>query len=83
MEFSRVQAASVKERHRKTEKGACCSVWHWPVVGTFAAEALARGGVGHLALWMGCGKPDNSNRQLIATQKSIGRRKTLSWQSEF
>lgn len=46
-------------------------------VGSFVAEALARGGVGHLALVDGdVVSLTNINRQLIATQKTIGRRKT-------
>lgn len=46
-------------------------------VGSFAAEALARGGVGHMALIDGdTVSLTNINRQLIATQKTIGRKKT-------
>lgn len=46
-------------------------------VGSFAAEALARGGIGQLALIDGdCVSLTNLNRQLIATQKTIGRLKT-------
>lgn len=46
-------------------------------VGSFAAEALARGGIGQLALIDGdTVSLTNLNRQLIATQKTIGRLKT-------
>ena len=46
-------------------------------VGSFAAEALARGGVGHIALIDGDTiSLTNLNRQLIATQATIGRLKT-------
>mgnify|MGYP000169943170 CR=1 FL=1 len=50
-EFSRAELLLGKGRHRKTEKGAR-AVFGIGGVGSFAAEALARGGVGHLALWM-------------------------------
>lgn len=46
-------------------------------VGSFAAEALARGGIGQIALIDGdTVSLTNLNRQLIATQKTIGRLKT-------
>lgn len=46
-------------------------------VGSFAAEALARGGIGHIALIDGdTVSLTNLNRQLIATQKTIGCLKT-------
>lgn len=46
-------------------------------VGSFATEALARGGVGHLTLVDGdVVSLTNLNRQLIATQKTIGKKKT-------
>lgn len=46
-------------------------------VGSFAAEALARGGVGHLSLVDGdTVSLTNLNRQLIATKETIGERKT-------
>lgn len=46
-------------------------------VGSFVAEALARGGVGHMALIDGdTVSLTNINRQLIATQKTVGRLKT-------
>lgn len=45
-------------------------------VGSFAAEALARGGVGHLALVDGdVVSVSNINRQLIALHSTIGRAK--------
>lgn len=46
-------------------------------VGSFAAEALARGGVGHLSLVDGdTVSLTNLNRQLIATRETIGEKKT-------
>ncbi|MEA5056758.1 MAG: tRNA threonylcarbamoyladenosine dehydratase [Anaerotignum propionicum] len=46
-------------------------------VGSFATEALARGGIGHLTLIDGdCVSLTNMNRQLIATQKTVGQFKT-------
>ena len=46
-------------------------------VGSFAAEALARGGIGHLTLIDGDKVSlTNLNRQILATQKTIGRYKT-------
>ena len=46
-------------------------------VGSFATEALARGGIGHLTLIDGdCVSLTNINRQLIATQKTVGQFKT-------
>ncbi len=46
-------------------------------VGSFAVEALARGGIGHLTL-VDSDKVSltNLNRQILATQKTIGRNKT-------
>lgn len=45
-------------------------------VGSFAAEALARSGIGHLTL-ADCDlvAPSNINRQLVALQSTIGRKK--------
>lgn len=46
-------------------------------VGSFAAEALARSGIGHLVLVDGdVVNESNINRQLIATTKTIGQYKT-------
>lgn len=46
-------------------------------VGSFTAEALARSGIGHIALIDGdIVNETNINRQLIATTKTIGRYKT-------
>ncbi|MCR4400679.1 MAG: ThiF family adenylyltransferase [Syntrophomonadaceae bacterium] len=46
-------------------------------VGSFAAEALARCGVGHLALVDGdCVEPSNLNRQLVALRSTLGMPKT-------
>ena len=46
-------------------------------VGSFAAEALARGGVGNLALLdFDCVEQSNLNRQLVALTSTIGKLKT-------
>ncbi len=56
---------------------ACVAVFGIGGVGSFAAEALARGGIGHIALIDGdTVSLTNLNRQLIATQNTIGRKKT-------
>lgn len=45
-------------------------------VGSYAAEAIARAGVGHIALMDGDSvQPSNLNRQLIALTSTIGRNK--------
>ncbi len=70
------QSCFWKERHRKTEKGACGSVWHWRCR-LLCGRGTGKSGVGHLALVDGdVVSLTNINRQLIATQKTIGRRKT-------
>ena len=75
-EFSRAELLLGKEGIEKLRK-ARVAVFGIGGVGSFAAEALARGGVGHLALVDGdVVSLTNINRQLIATQKTIGRRKT-------
>ncbi|WP_304509766.1 tRNA threonylcarbamoyladenosine dehydratase [Anaerotignum sp.] len=58
-------------------KNAKVAVFGIGGVGSFATEALARGGVGHLTLIDGdCVALTNINRQLVATQKTIGQFKT-------
>ena len=75
-EFSRAELLLGKKGIEKLRK-ARVAVFGIGGVGSFAAEALARGGVGHLALVDGdVVSLTNINRQLIATQKTIGRRKT-------
>ena len=75
-EFSRAELLLGKEGIEKLRK-ARVAVFGIGGVGSFAAEALARGGVGHLDLVDGdVVSLTNINRQLIATQKTIGRRKT-------
>ena len=73
-EFSRAELLLGKEGIEKLRK-ARVAVFGIGGVGSFVAEALARGGVGHLALVDGdVVSLTNINRQLIATQKTIGRR---------
>lgn len=58
-------------------KNATVAVFGIGGVGSFAIEALVRGGVGHLILIDGdVVSLTNLNRQLIATQKTIGLHKT-------
>ena len=45
-------------------------------VGSYAAEAVARAGVGRITLMVGdCVQPSNLNRQLVALMSTIGRNK--------
>lgn len=82
-EFSRAELLLGKKGIEKLRK-ARVAVFGIGGVGSFAAEALARGGVGHLALVDGdVVSLTNINRQLIATQKTIGRRKTSVMADEF
>ena len=47
-------------------------------VGSYAAEALARAGVGHLVLVdFDTVEPSNINRQLVALRSTVGRRKVI------
>lgn len=74
-EFSRAQLLLGKEAMDKLS-GSFVAVFGIGGVGSFAAEALARCGVGALALFDGdtvC--PTNINRQLIATHETIGQKK--------
>lgn len=74
--FSRAELLLGKEGIEKLRK-AKVAVFGIGGVGSFAAEALARGGVGHIALIDGdTVSLTNINRQLIATQKTVGREKT-------
>lgn len=74
--FSRAELLLGKEGIEKLRK-ARVAVFGIGGVGSFAAEALARGGVGHIALIDGdTVSLTNINRQLIATQKTIGKAKT-------
>ena len=58
-------------------KNAKVAVFGIGGVGSFATEALARSGIGHLTLIDGdCVSLTNINRQLIATHKTIGQFKT-------
>ncbi len=57
-------------------KQAAVAVFGIGGVGAFAAEALARSGVGRIALFDDdCVCLTNINRQLIATRKTVGRKK--------
>lgn len=74
--FSRGELLLGKEGIKRLRK-ARVAVFGIGGVGSFAAEALARGGIGHMALIDGdTVSLTNINRQLIATQKTIGRKKT-------
>ncbi|USF28898.1 tRNA threonylcarbamoyladenosine dehydratase [Clostridium sp. MD294] len=53
-------------------------------VGSFATEALARSGIGHLTLIDGdVVNETNINRQLIATTETIGKYKTDVMKKEY
>lgn len=74
-EFSRTQLLLGKEAMEKL-KNSTVAIFGIGGVGTYVAEALARSGIGGFALF----DDDkvcltNINRQLIATQKTIGRKK--------
>lgn len=74
--FSRAELL-LGEEGLKRLRNARVAVFGIGGVGSFAAEALARGGVGHIALIDGdTVSLTNINRQLIATQKTVGRLKT-------
>ncbi|KAF5052629.1 ThiF family protein [anaerobic digester metagenome] len=75
-ELSRAELLLGDEGLRKL-KQAKVAVFGIGGVGSFATEALARGGVGYLTLIDGdCVSLTNMNRQLIATQKTVGQLKT-------
>ena len=74
--FSRAELLLGEEGIRRLRQ-ARVAVFGIGGVGSFAAEALARGGVGHIALIDGdTVSLTNINRQLIATQRTIGAYKT-------
>lgn len=74
--FSRAELLLGKEGMERL-KCARVAVFGIGGVGSFAAEALARGGVGHITLVDGdTVSLTNLNRQLIAVQSTIGRLKT-------
>lgn len=74
--FSRAELLLGKEGIEKL-RNARVAVFGIGGVGSSAAEALARGGVGHITLIDGdTVSLTNINRQLIATHKTMGQRKT-------
>ena len=74
--FSRAELLLGKEKLEKLRK-ARVAVFGIGGVGSFAAEAIARGGVGHIALIDGdTVSLTNINRQLVALHSTIGRDKT-------
>lgn len=74
--FSRAELLLGKEKLEKLRK-ARVAVFGIGGVGSFAAEAIARGGVGHIALIDGdTVSLTNINRQLVALHSTIGRNKT-------
>jgi len=74
--FSRAELLLGKDKLEKL-KNARVAVFGIGGVGSFAAEAIARGGVGHIALIDGdVVSMTNINRQLIALHSTVGREKT-------
>ena len=74
--FSRAELLLGKEKLDKL-KNARGAVFGIGGVGSFAAEAIARGGVGHIALIDGdVVSMTNINRQLIALHSTVGKEKT-------
>ena len=74
--FSRAELLLGKEKLEKLRK-ARVAVFGIGGVGSFAAEAIARGGVGHIALIDGdTVSLTNINRQLIALHSTVGKDKT-------
>lgn len=74
--FSRAELLLGKEKLDKL-KQARVAVFGIGGVGSFAAEAIARGGVGHIALIDGdVVSMTNINRQLIALHSTVGKEKT-------
>lgn len=75
-ELSRAELLLGQEKLNKL-RNAKVAVFGIGGVGSFATEALARSGIGHLTLVDGdCVAITNINRQLIATQKTVGQLKT-------
>ncbi|MBQ3031625.1 MAG: tRNA threonylcarbamoyladenosine dehydratase [Anaerotignum sp.] len=74
--FSRAELLLGKDKLEKL-KNARVAVFGIGGVGSFAAEAIARGGVGHIAIIDGdVVSMTNINRQLIALHSTVGREKT-------
>lgn len=74
--FSRAELLLGKEKLEKLRK-ARVAVFGIGGVGSFAAEAIARGGVGHISLIDGdTVSLTNINRQLIALHSTVGKDKT-------
>ncbi len=75
-EFSRLELL-LGEESLNTLKSARCAVFGIGGVGSFAAEALARAGVGHITL-VDSDTVDitNINRQIIALHSTLGMKKT-------
>lgn len=74
--FSRAELLLGEEKLEKLRK-ARVAVFGIGGVGSFAAEAIARGAVGHIALIDGdTVSLTNINRQLIALHSTVGREKT-------
>jgi tRNA A37 threonylcarbamoyladenosine dehydratase len=74
--FSRAELLLGKEKLDKL-RNARVAVFGIGGVGSFAAEAIARGGVGHIALNDGdTVSLTNINRQLIALHSTVGKDKT-------
>ena len=74
--FSRAELLLGKEKLDKL-RNARVAVFGIGGVGSFAAEAIARGGVGHIALIDGdTVSMTNINRQLIALHSTVGKDKT-------
>lgn len=74
--FSRAELLLGKDKLEKL-RNARVAIFGIGGVGSFAAEAIARGGVGHISLIDGdTVSLTNINRQLIATHSTVGREKT-------
>ncbi len=74
--FARTELLLGKENLQRLEESTV-AVFGIGGVGSFAAEALARAGIGHLIL-VDCDEivPSNINRQIHATTKTVGQKKT-------
>lgn len=74
-EFSRT-AMLLGDDTMQVLKSSCVAVFGIGGVGGYAAEALCRAGIGHLILVdSDCVSRSNINRQIIATQKTVGMKK--------
>ncbi len=77
MDDSRTRAVLGDAAMQKLQQ-ATVAVFGVGGVGSFAAEALIRAGVGHVVLVDNdVVKPSNCNRQLVALESTIGQHKTL------